>query len=61
MSSLPTDITEPGRPYVQEVSPGVYAYVEPDVACLGPGARNLLSIFAGGEGQRRSSDSERVP
>ncbi len=30
MSSLPTDITEPGRPYVQEVSPGVYAYVQPD-------------------------------
>jgi cyclase len=30
MSSLPTDITEPGRPYVQEVSPGVCAYVQPD-------------------------------
>jgi cyclase len=30
MSSLPADITEPGRPYVQEVSPGIYAYVQPD-------------------------------
>jgi|SRR5271165_1072003 len=30
MSSLPTDITEPGRPHVQEVSPGVFAYVQPD-------------------------------
>lgn len=30
MSSLPTDITEPGRPYVQEVSPGIYAHVQPD-------------------------------
>ncbi len=30
MSSLDVDITEPGRPEVQEVSPGVYAYVQPD-------------------------------
>jgi cyclase len=30
VSSLGLDITEPGRPYVQEVSPGVYAYVQPD-------------------------------
>ena len=30
MSSLEHDITEPGRPYVQEVSAGVYAYVQPD-------------------------------
>ena len=30
MSSLDHDITEPGRPEVQEVSPGVYAYVQPD-------------------------------
>ena len=30
MSSLPSDITVPGRPEVQEVSPGVYAYVQPD-------------------------------
>ena len=30
MSSLDLDITEPGRPEVQEVSPGVYAYVQPD-------------------------------
>jgi cyclase len=30
MSSMPIDITEPGRPYVQEVSPGVYACVQPD-------------------------------
>jgi len=30
MSSLPADITEPGRPYVQEVSPGIYAYIQPD-------------------------------
>jgi cyclase len=30
MSSLPSDITEPGRPYVQEVSDGIYAYVQPD-------------------------------
>ena len=30
MSSLGLDITEPGRPYLQEVSPGVYAYVQPD-------------------------------
>ena len=30
MSSLDHDITEPGRPEVQEVSPGVYAYLQPD-------------------------------
>ena len=30
MSSLNLDITEPGRPRVQEVSPGVYAYIQPD-------------------------------
>ncbi|HEX9031833.1 MAG TPA: MBL fold metallo-hydrolase [Streptosporangiaceae bacterium] len=30
MSSLDIDITEPGRPEVQAVSPGVYAYVQPD-------------------------------
>jgi cyclase len=30
MSSMPADITEPGRPYVREVSPGVYAYIQPD-------------------------------
>jgi cyclase len=30
VSSLNLDITEPGRPRVQEVSPGVYAYIQPD-------------------------------
>jgi len=30
MSSLPADITTPGRPEVIEVSAGVYAYVQPD-------------------------------
>jgi cyclase len=30
MSSMHADITEPGPPYVQEVSPGIYAYVQPD-------------------------------
>jgi cyclase len=30
MSSLDLDITEPGRPVLDEVSPGVYAYVQPD-------------------------------
>ncbi len=30
MSSLISDITVPGRPAVQEVSAGVYAYVQPD-------------------------------
>jgi cyclase len=30
MSSIVTDITAPGRPEVQEVSGGVYAYVQPD-------------------------------
>jgi cyclase len=30
VSSLDLDITEPGRPEVQEVSPGVFAYVQPD-------------------------------
>jgi len=30
MSSLPSDITVPGRPEVHEVSAGVYAYFQPD-------------------------------
>ena len=30
MSSLPSDITVPGRPEVHEVSPGVYACIQPD-------------------------------
>ncbi len=30
MSSLVSDITVPGRPEVQEVSAGIYAYVQPD-------------------------------
>ena len=30
MSSLDHDITQPGRPYVQEVSPSVFAHVQPD-------------------------------
>ncbi len=30
MSSLDLDITEPGRPTAAEVSPGVYAYIQPD-------------------------------
>jgi cyclase len=30
MSSRPGDITVPGRPTVAEVSPGIYAYVQPD-------------------------------
>jgi cyclase len=30
MSSTITDITEPGRPEVQEISGGIYAYVQPD-------------------------------
>jgi cyclase len=30
VSSLDLDITEPGRPVLQEVSPGIYAYVQPD-------------------------------
>ena len=30
MSSLGHDITEPGRPEVHEVSPGIYAYTQPD-------------------------------
>jgi cyclase len=30
MSSRAADITVPGRPHVQEVSAGVYAYVQPD-------------------------------
>jgi hypothetical protein len=33
MSSLGHDITEPGRPEVQDVSPGVYAYIQPDGSC----------------------------
>ena len=30
MSSLDLDITEPGRPELHEVSPGAYAYIQPD-------------------------------
>jgi hypothetical protein len=30
MSSLDLDITEPGPPEIIEVSPGVYAYIQPD-------------------------------
>jgi cyclase len=30
VSSLDDDITEPGRPYIQEVSAGVFAHVQPD-------------------------------
>ena len=30
MSSLGHDITEPGRPEIHEVSPGIYAYIQPD-------------------------------
>jgi hypothetical protein len=30
MSSLPSDITVPGRPEVHEVSADVYAYIHPD-------------------------------
>ena len=30
MSSMVTDITVPGRPEIQEVSGGIYAYVQPD-------------------------------
>jgi hypothetical protein len=30
MSSLPADITAPGRPEVRPVSAGIYAYVQPD-------------------------------
>ncbi len=30
MSSLPSDITVPGRPEVHEVSAGIYAYIQPD-------------------------------
>ena len=30
MSSLPSDITVPGRPEVHQVSAGVYAYIQPD-------------------------------
>jgi cyclase len=30
VSSLDLDITEPGRPEVQEVSGGIYAYIQPD-------------------------------
>jgi cyclase len=30
VSSLDLDIADPGQPEVQEVSPGVYAYVQPD-------------------------------
>jgi len=30
VSSLDVDIIKPGRPEVQEVSPGIYAYLQPD-------------------------------
>ena len=30
MSSLDLDITKPGRPELREVSPGIYAYIQPD-------------------------------
>jgi cyclase len=30
MSSLNSDITDPGKPLLSEVSPGIYAYVQPD-------------------------------
>jgi cyclase len=30
MSSLPVDVTTPGRPEACEVSPGIYAYIQPD-------------------------------
>lgn len=30
MSSLNSDITDPGKPVLSEVSPGIYAYVQPD-------------------------------
>ena len=30
MSSLNSDITDPGRPLLSEVSPGIYAYLQPD-------------------------------
>jgi cyclase len=30
MSSMPADIRVPGRPEVSEVSPGIYAYIQPD-------------------------------
>ncbi len=30
MSRIAVDITEPGRPEVQEVSAGIYAYIQPD-------------------------------
>lgn len=30
MSSLNNDITDPGEPLLSEVSPGIYAYVQPD-------------------------------
>ena len=30
MSSLNTDIADPGRPILEEVSPGVFSYVQPD-------------------------------
>jgi len=33
MSSLDNEITEPGRPELREVSPGVYAYIQPDGSC----------------------------
>jgi hypothetical protein len=33
MSSLDRDIVTPGRPQTCEVSPGVYAYIQPDGSC----------------------------
>ncbi len=33
MSSLPSDITVPGRPEVHEVSAGVYAYIPDGTRC----------------------------
>ena len=52
MSSLPSDITVPGRPEVHQVSAGVYAYIQPDrFDRLDPGAfRAVLRdlIFNGG-------------
>src|SRR5215470_17355501 len=50
MSSMPTDITMPGPPQLQEVSPGVYAYIQPDgtwwINNTGflPGPQGVISI-----------------
>jgi cyclase len=46
VSSLDLDITEPGRPEVQEVSPGIYAYVQPD----GTWWINNTGFLAGSQG-----------